>query len=65
MNGESFIIAKAGKPIVKVSPIDTLPEGAERRLGSLKGMYRVTDDIKQPFRKEIEEMFYGKFERED
>ena len=31
----------------------------KRRLGGLKGLYAVPDDIKTMFAEEIEEMFYG------
>ncbi len=57
--GESFIIAKAGKPKVKVVPIDTEKSKPVRRIGFLKGKITVPDDIKTPFADEIEKMFYG------
>lgn len=57
--GEPFIIAKAGKPKVKVVPIDAPPARAKRRIGFMKGMYTAPEDIKGPFAAEIEEMFYG------
>ena len=63
--GEPFIIAKAGKPMVKVVPLEPTPQSRERQLGLMKGMYKVPDDIKGPFKEEIEEMFYGKFEKAD
>jgi prevent-host-death family protein len=56
--GEPFVIAKAGKPKVKVVRIDA-PEKPKRRIGSLRGQIKVPDDIKTPFAKEIEKMFYG------
>ncbi len=52
------MIAKAGKPKVKVVRIDA-PEKPKRRIGSLRGQIKVPDDIKTPFAKEIEKMFYG------
>jgi prevent-host-death family protein len=58
VNGEAFIIAKAGKPRVKVVPFEDLPK-KKRRFGFLKGKYVVPDDIDTMFEKEIEEMFYG------
>ncbi len=57
--GEPFIIAKAGKPKVKVVPIDTVEAQPKRRIGFLKGKIKVPDDIKTPFAEEIEKMFYG------
>lgn len=59
--GEPFIIAKAGKPMVKVVPLepeaktDTKP----RRLGILKGQFKVPDDFDRMCEREIEDMFYG------
>ncbi|HYZ49206.1 MAG TPA: type II toxin-antitoxin system prevent-host-death family antitoxin [Sphingomonas sp.] len=56
--GEPFIIAKAGKPLVKVEKIEDEPK-KPRRFGFLKGMIHVPDDFDTMFQKEIEEMFYG------
>jgi hypothetical protein len=39
--------------------IDARPKRGNRRLGFMKGLYTVPNDIKTPFAKEIEEMFYG------
>ncbi|SUE95898.1 prevent-host-death family protein [Ectopseudomonas mendocina] len=51
-----YIIAKAGKPMVKVIPY-TLPT-KKSRMGMLVGVYPpVPDDIDTPFKKDIEEMF--------
>jgi prevent-host-death family protein len=57
--GEPFIIAKAGKPRVKVVPIGAPSQKAVRRIGFLKGKISVPDDIKTPFADEIEKLFYG------
>ncbi len=57
--GESFVIAKAGKPIVKVMALNT-PVGAKvRRLGFLTGHISVPDDFDQMGRDDIERMFGG------
>ncbi|MGI3903778.1 MAG: type II toxin-antitoxin system Phd/YefM family antitoxin [Janthinobacterium lividum] len=56
--GESFVIAKAGKPLVKIVPLEPV-EKPKRRIGFLKGVYTVPDDFKAFGREEIEEMFYG------
>ncbi|HEX9200199.1 MAG TPA: type II toxin-antitoxin system prevent-host-death family antitoxin [Acidobacteriaceae bacterium] len=58
--GEPFIIAKAGKPMVKVVSIDAPEPKKMRRIGFMKGQFKVPDDIKTMFKGEIEEMFYGK-----
>lgn len=59
--GEPFVIARAGKALVKVVPIDAddTPPAPKRRLGFLAGKFQVPDDIKAFGREEIEEMFYG------
>lgn len=57
--GEPFIIAKAGKPLVKVVPLDTPAPSEVERFGFLKGYIDVPDDFDTMFEKEIEEMFYG------
>jgi len=63
-NGQPFIIAKAGRPRVKVIRLEESDEpvlkSVSSRLGFLKGKYIIPYDIKAPFREEIEEMFYGK-----
>lgn len=53
--GESFIIAKAGKPMVRVVPIESKPK--PKRFGFLKGQIRVPEDFDRMFEDEIAEMF--------
>jgi len=54
--GETFIIAKAGKPMVKVIPY--LPQDTlNHRIGFLKGQIEVPDDFNNMGQKEINEMF--------
>jgi prevent-host-death family protein len=55
--GREFVIAKAGKPMVRVVPVEAPP--AERRLGRLKGKGIVTADLKKDFAAEIDTMFGG------
>jgi prevent-host-death family protein len=56
-NGEPFIIARAGKPLVKVMPLHA-PEAAQaKRLGFLKGEFEVPDDFDDMGRSEIERLF--------
>jgi prevent-host-death family protein len=60
--GEPFIIAKAGKPKVKVVPIDDPAATGKRRLGFMKGMYKLPenfDEIDKQLDKEIEELLLG------
>jgi len=56
--GEPFIIAKAGKPMVKVVPIEESPK-PKRRLGTLDGLYNIPDDFDTMFQDEIIAMFEG------
>ena len=57
--GEPFIIAKAGKPVVKVTALSA-PTGAEvRRLGFMAGEIAVPDDFDQMNSQEIERIFAG------
>ena len=53
------MIAKAGKPKVKVVRIDAPERTPKRRLGFLKGQIRVPDDFDTMIADEIEKMFYG------
>ena len=57
--GEPFVIAKAGKPVVKVEAFTEGPPAAKRRIGFMEGQFEVPDDIDTMFKKEIEAMFYG------
>lgn len=57
--GESFVIAKAGKPMVRVSALDA-PIGKDRqRIGFLEGRIQVPDDFDDMGREQIAEMFEG------
>jgi prevent-host-death family protein len=63
--GQPFVIAKAGKPMVKVVPLDTPARKRPKRLGFLAdqfaiGQFSVPDDFDTMGSAEIEEMFYGK-----
>lgn len=55
--GEPFVIAKAGKPIVKVTALSAPMGGQMRRLGFMKGQISVPDDFDQMGREEIERIF--------
>jgi prevent-host-death family protein len=55
--GEPFVIAKAGKPMVKVVPIDAPAPAKKRRLGFMAGEFTVPDDFDRMGQKEIEELF--------
>jgi prevent-host-death family protein len=55
--GEPFIIAKAGKPLVKVVPVDA--PLAPKRFDFMKGQFTVPDDFDTMDQGEIEKLFYG------
>lgn len=57
--GESFIIAKSGKPMVKVVAIDTPAAGETRRVGFMVGQVSVPEDFDRMGDDEIEKLFGG------
>jgi prevent-host-death family protein len=57
--GEPFVIAKAGKPLVKVTPLDTPVAAQVRRLGFMEGRIVVPDDFDRMGSSEIERLFRG------
>jgi antitoxin (DNA-binding transcriptional repressor) of toxin-antitoxin stability system len=57
--GEPFIIAKAGKPLVKVPALEAPAGGGIRRLGFMAGQIAVPDDFDRMGSAEIEELFRG------
>jgi prevent-host-death family protein len=64
--GEPFLIAKAGKPKARVMPIDAPKKKAQRRIGFLKGAYRLPRNIEaidKRMDREIEKLFSGKGRR--
>lgn len=57
--GEAFIIAKAGRPMVKVVPLEAEERKASPRLGFMRGEFIVPDDFNTMGADEIERMFHG------
>lgn len=57
-NGEAFIIAKAGKPMVKVVPLDQTDK-PRPRIGFMKGQIKVPANFDELARDEIAAMFEG------
>ena len=57
--GEPFIIAKAGKPMAKVVPLDAPASTEVRRLGFMVGHGTVPDAFDEIARDEIEQLFNG------
>lgn len=58
--GEAFIIAKAGKPKVKVVPLDEVTSGTAQRLGFMVGEISVPEDFDRIGAEEIESLFAGR-----
>ena len=58
VKGESFIIAKSGKPMVTVSAYTPPPDPA-KRLGFLKGRLEIPEDFDAMGKEEIQAMFEG------
>lgn len=56
-NGEEFVIAKAGKPMVKVIPYKEIPVAS--RIGFMKGRLSVPADFDCMNTEEISMMFGG------
>jgi prevent-host-death family protein len=55
--GEPFIIAKSGKPLVKVVPIAEEVDKPIRRIGFMAGQVSVPDDFDRMGDQEIEKIF--------
>ena len=57
VNGEPFVIAKGGTPMVKVMAIDTPSAGQQRRLGFMAGQFSVPDDFDRMGAEDITRLF--------
>ena len=55
--GEPFVIAKGGKPLVKVTRLDAPVAGQVKRLGFMAGQIAVPDDFDHMGGGEIEHIF--------
>jgi prevent-host-death family protein len=55
--GESFVIAKAGKPLVKVTALAAPRSGMARRLGFMSGEIEVPGDFDHMGSAQIERVF--------
>ena len=58
--GESFIIAKAGKPLVKVVPLDAPTPKKVQGLGFMSGQIAIPADFDTMGSTEITQIFEGK-----
>jgi antitoxin (DNA-binding transcriptional repressor) of toxin-antitoxin stability system len=57
--GEPFIIAKAGKPLVKVTAINAANGTQHRRLGFMKGSMTIPEDFDQMGSDHMAALFAG------
>ncbi|MBD9510286.1 type II toxin-antitoxin system Phd/YefM family antitoxin [Ensifer sp. ENS10] len=57
--GESFIIAKAGKPLVKVVAVEAPAADETRRVGFMAGQFSVPEDFDRMGGEDIEKLFGG------
>ena len=56
--GEEIVIAKAGKPIARLVPLEAPPK--KRQLGLLKGKLNVPDDFDAPLTDDELTLFEGR-----
>lgn len=56
--GAEVIIAKAGKPMARLSPLSGVPR--KKRLGMLKGKIKVPDDFNAPLSEDVIADFEGR-----
>lgn len=57
VQGDAFIIAKAGKPLVKVTRLDAPATAQAKRLGFMAGQIAVPDDFDRMGAEAIEQLF--------
>jgi prevent-host-death family protein len=57
-DGAEVIIAKAGKPIARLVPLETTPK--PKKLGLLKGVIRMPKDFNAPLPDEVLATFEGR-----
>lgn len=55
--GEGFIIAKAGKPMARVTAMDSPLESQQKRLGFLAGRFNVPEDFDRMGEDELANLF--------
>jgi prevent-host-death family protein len=58
MDGEEVVIMRAGRPLVRLTPVETAP--FHRKLGTAKGEFTVPEDFDVPLPEKILAEFDGK-----
>ena len=56
MNGEEVIIARAGRPLARLGPVNDQPT-APRQPGSARGQITIADDFNAPLPDDIQAAF--------
>jgi prevent-host-death family protein len=57
ISGEPVIIAKAGKPLVKLIALDAPGQDGKRRLGFMEGQFTVPEDFDTMATTQIDHLF--------
>ncbi len=55
--GKEVIVGKAGKPMMKLAPLNDKPK--KRKLGALKGKIKIAEDFDAPLSEELLNLFEG------
>ena len=58
-NGEEIIIARAGKPVARLVPLEP-PKQGKRVLGTMAGMFTMPDDFDAPLPDDLLDLFEGR-----
>jgi prevent-host-death family protein len=61
--GETVVIARAGKPVARLAPMEDVPKERFSILGAMAGQIVIDDDVFRVMDKEIEEMFLESAEK--
>ena len=59
-NGESIIIAKSGKPMVKIVPLDAPATFRQKRFGFMADQIKAPDDFNTMGARKVQRLFEGK-----
>lgn len=57
--GEEIVIARAGRPVARLVPLN---KPAKRVPGRLKGKIKVTDELMKPLPDDVVALFEGRFD---
>lgn len=58
--GEPFLIAKAGKPLVKVIALDSPEPAQKKRFGFMAGQIKMPADFNSMGARKVQKLFEGK-----